>query len=37
VVPVTEQRVEWTAPTDGPVKQVLVNRDYAAVAVFERF
>jgi aminopeptidase N len=37
VVPVTDQRVEWTAPVDGPVKQVLVNRDYAAVAVFERF
>ena len=37
VVPVTEQRVEWTSPAEGPVKQVLVNRDYAAVAVFERF
>jgi hypothetical protein len=37
VVPVTEQRVEWTSATEGAVKQILVNRDYAAVAVFERF
>jgi aminopeptidase N len=37
VVPVTEQHVEWTSATEGAVKQVLVNRDYAAVAVFERF
>ncbi len=37
VVPVTEQRVEWTSATDGAVKQIFVNRDYAAVAVFERF
>ena len=37
VVPVTEQRVEWTSPTNAAVKQILVNRDYAAVAVFERF
>ena len=37
VIPVTEQRVEWKAATDGAVKQIVVNRDYAAVAVFERF
>ena len=37
VIPVTEQRVEWKTVTDGVVKQVVVNRDYAAVAVFERF
>ena len=37
VVPVREQRVEWKSPTEGAVKQIVVNRDYAAVAVFERF
>jgi len=37
VVPVTEQRVEWSSPAGGPVKQVVVNRDYAAVAVFQKF
>ena len=37
VVPVTEQRVEWKSPAEGTVKQIVVNRDYAAVAVFERF
>ncbi len=37
VVPVREQRVEWKSPTEGTVKQIVVNRDYAAVAVFERF
>jgi peptidase M1-like protein len=37
VVPVTEQRVEWSSPAGGPVKQLVVNRDYAAVAVFEKF
>jgi hypothetical protein len=36
VVAVTDQRVEWTVATDRPVKQVQVNRDYAAVAIFER-
>ena len=35
VIPVTAQRVEWKTATDGVVKQVVVNRDYAAVAVFE--
>jgi len=37
VVPVTERRVEWKSATEGAVRQILVNRDYAAVAVFERF
>jgi aminopeptidase N len=37
IVPVTEQRVEWTKVTDRAVRQVQINRDYAAVAVFERF
>jgi peptidase M1-like protein len=37
VVPVTEQRVEWKSPSNGAVKRILVNRDYAAVAVFERY
>jgi hypothetical protein len=37
VVPVTEQTVEWKSATEGAVKQVVVNRDYAAVATFERF
>jgi hypothetical protein len=36
VVAVTDQRVEWAVATDRPVKQVQVNRDYAAVAIFER-
>ena len=36
VVPVTDRRVERTIAADGPVKQVQVNRDYAAVAIFER-
>jgi hypothetical protein len=36
VVPVAEQQVEWSSPARGAVKQVVVNRDYAAVAVFER-
>ena len=36
VVPVTETRVEWTVRPEGTVKQVQVNRDFAAVAVFER-
>ena len=37
VVAVTDQLVEWTMATERPVKQVQVNRDYAAVAIFERF
>jgi hypothetical protein len=36
VVPVTDQRVEWSAAIERAVKQVQVNRDFAAVAVFER-
>lgn len=36
VVPVTDQRVEWSAATDRPVRQVQINRDYAAIAIFER-
>jgi hypothetical protein len=36
VVAVTDQRVEWAVETDRPVKQVQVNRDYAAVAIFQR-
>jgi hypothetical protein len=36
VVAVTEQLVEWTIATERPVKQVQVNRDFAAVAIFER-
>ena len=37
VVLVSEQRVEWTLETSGTVKQVQINRDSAAIAVFERF
>ena len=37
VVPITDQQVQWKVATDGAVKQVLVNRDFAAVATFERF
>jgi len=36
VVAVTDRHVEWTVATDGAVKQVQVNRDFAAVAIFER-
>ena len=36
VVPITEQRVEWTIKTDGAVKDVQINRDSAAIAEFER-
>jgi hypothetical protein len=35
VVPVTERHVERRIPTDGVVRQVQINRDYAAVAYFE--
>jgi aminopeptidase N len=35
VVPITERRMEWTSPTVGPVRQVQVNRDYAAIARFD--
>lgn len=35
VVPVTEQRVERRLPLEGPLRQVRVNRDSAALAVFE--
>ena len=37
VVPVSEQRVDWKLATTRTVKQVQINRDYAAIAVFERF
>ena len=36
VVPVTESVVERTIPTTGLVRQVQINRDYAAIAEFER-
>jgi aminopeptidase N len=32
IVPVTDKRVEWTIPVTGLVRQVQVNRDFAAVA-----
>ncbi len=35
IVPVTEARVERRIPLEGPVRQVRVNRDSAALAVFE--
>jgi aminopeptidase N len=35
VIPVTEQKVERTIPVDGPVRQVQVNRDSAALAEFD--
>jgi aminopeptidase N len=35
VVALTERTVEWTSPTNGLVRQVQVNRDYAAVARFD--
>jgi len=35
VVPVTEERVERRLPLDGPLRQVRINRDHAALAVFE--
>lgn len=36
VVPVTERRVEQKIQTEGIVRQVQVNRDYAAVAIFDQ-
>jgi predicted metalloprotease with PDZ domain len=36
VVPVTDRRVEHKIATDGTVRQVQVNRDFAAVAIFEQ-
>lgn len=35
VVPVTEERVERRLPLDGPLRQLRINRDNAALAVFE--
>ena len=35
VVPVTEARVEHRIPLTGPIRQVRVNRDSAALALFE--
>ena len=35
IVPVTERTVEWKTPTTGTVRQVQVNRDYAAIAHFD--
>ncbi|MBM3776949.1 MAG: M1 family metallopeptidase [Acidimicrobiia bacterium] len=35
VVPLTEAEVERRIPADGPVRQVRVNRDHAALALFE--
>ena len=35
VVPVTDRRVEQKIMTEGIVRQVQVNRDFAAVAIFE--
>ena len=37
VVPVDEQRVEWKLATTGTVRQIQINRDHAAIAVFDRF
>lgn len=36
VVPVTNRRVEHKIATEGIVRQVQVNRDFAAVAIFEQ-
>jgi hypothetical protein len=35
MVPVTDKQVERTIPTSGQVRQVQVNRDFAALAEFE--
>ncbi|MEQ1572844.1 MAG: M1 family aminopeptidase [Vicinamibacterales bacterium] len=35
IVPVMDKRVEWTIPTDGPVRQLQINRDFAALAYFD--
>ena len=35
VVPVTERLVERMIPTDGRVRMVRINQDYAAVAEFD--
>jgi hypothetical protein len=36
VVPVTDRVVEWKMPTSGPVRQVEINRDQAAIAEFDQ-
>jgi len=35
MVPVTERRVERRIRVDAPVRQVQINRDYAALAQFD--
>ncbi|HEY6361331.1 MAG TPA: M1 family aminopeptidase [Vicinamibacterales bacterium] len=35
VVPITERSVEHRFPAQGPVRQIQINRDYAALAEFE--
>ena len=35
MVPVTDKQVTRSIPTDGPVREVQVNRDFAALAEFE--
>jgi hypothetical protein len=35
IVPITERQVQWSVPTQGTIRQVQVNRDFAAVARFE--
>jgi hypothetical protein len=35
IVPVTDKLVERTIPTDGPVRRVRVNQDFAALAEFD--
>jgi aminopeptidase N len=35
MVPVGEARVEQRIPTSAPVRQVEINRDHAAIAIFE--
>jgi hypothetical protein len=35
MVPVTDQRVVRSIPTESPVREVQINRDFAALAEFE--
>ena len=35
MVPVTDKQVMRSIPTDSPVQEVQINRDFAALAEFE--
>ena len=36
VIPMSAAQIEWTVPTDGPIRRVEINADHAALAEFDR-